>query len=388
MEGTEKNQLTDRTLARNNSLWVSMDWGGLLTPIADEQAALNTLGAAAIENYMAISDDAWEIKEYQRNKEDEFEHAEIAQGYRLTDDKAATERQKLAIKTATDNYVLAVRVYDAKVRSLLMGAKEFAALVEREQLEIEVRRAALAVEKEQLRQYKISAEIYEEQLKRAMVEVEIARAQVDVAKAHVRAVLADIAAGEAEIKLLEAEVQRYVALADKATLQADVASIYAEIITKGLAVIKLDVGRKEIQAGFTYIQSKLDDMLAIWDARVLLETIKASLEADIQSEVAQRHAADKKEQDLKEQDVDNSRIAFDFEVTETNQNISQEANLREGLVSAKKTMSDKQREKNEMILAKKTWAQILENTARKWAYKHGLQSQVIVRSTSERISGG
>jgi hypothetical protein len=242
--------------------------------------------------------------------------------------------------------------------------------VEREQLEVEESRAILAVAKEELRQEQINAQIYYEIIQRAQVEVELARAQVDVAKANVRALMADIEAGRAEVELIEAQVQKYVAQAEKATLQADVATIYAEIITKKLSAIKLDVGRQEIEDGFTYIQSKLDDMLAIWEARTLTENFRVEAEALMQDELALNLIADKSQEDLKEDAIDNAQIAHDYEEVKTDYNLLGEAAARDGLVAAKKAMSDAQRDKAISQLDKRTWAQILEDAARKWAARH------------------
>lgn len=388
MEALDKIQLIDRTRHRNTSIWVNMDWGGLLSPLKDQQAALNTLGLDSIENYMAISDEAWDIKESFRNRTDEVDQLEIKQTQQIIDEKITTEVIKLAIKTTTDEYVLAVRIYDARVRSLLMAAREYAAQVEREQLAVEEQRAILAVAKEELRQDQINAQIYYEAIQRAMVEADLAKAQVDVAKANVRALMADIAAGQAEIDLIEAQVQKYVAMAEKATLQADVATIYAEIITKKLSIIKLDVGRKEIEDGFAYIQSKLDDMLAIWETRTLVENIKTEIEASIQAEVALMLTADKAQEDLREDEVDKTREAFDYEEVQTGYNLYNEAVVRDGLVVAKKATSDAQRDKAIQQFDKRTWAQILENAARKYVHKHKLESLEVVRSSVERISGG
>jgi hypothetical protein len=268
-----------------------------------------------------------------------------------------------------------------------MGAREYASLVEREQLEVEASRAVLAVAKEELRQDEINAKIYYEVIQRAQVEAELARAQVDVAKANVRALMADIEAGKAEVELIEAQVQEYVAMAEKATLQSDVAMIYAEIITKKLSVIKLDVSRQEIEAGFGYIQSKCDDMLALWETRTLVENFKAEAEALLLAEVDQTLVADRVQEDLREAAADNAVVAMQYEIDATTTNLSEEAGVRDGLVAAKKALSDTQREKTTEQLDKGTWAQILENVARIWAAKHGEHWNTLVERSTEYITG-
>ena len=67
-DAISKNQLNDRTRLRNASLWVGLNWGGLMDPLTAEQTILNTLGQAGIESYMAITEENWGIKESQRDR--------------------------------------------------------------------------------------------------------------------------------------------------------------------------------------------------------------------------------------------------------------------------------------------------------------------------------
>lgn len=275
MDAIEKSQLNDRTRQRNDSLWIALDWGGLMTPLATQQATLDSLARPGIESFMAISDENWGIKEFQRDRTYELNQFEVTQDRQIADDKVATGRAKLTIQRAMDEYTLAVKIYDAKVKALLMGAREYAAQVELEQLAAEKSRAILAVAKEGLHQKQVNASIYYEWIQRQMVEADIAKNKVEVAKAHVKAIMADIEAGEADIKVITAQIEQYVAEADKAQLQASVAMLYAEILLKKLSAVRLDIGQKEIAAGFGYIQSKLDDALTQLATQKIEETLKA-----------------------------------------------------------------------------------------------------------------
>jgi len=140
-----------------------------------------------------------------------------------------------------------------------------------EQLDVEKSRANLAVAKEDLHQKQVNASIYYEYIQKTMVEADIAKSQVEVAKAHIRATIAGIEAGEADIRVITAQIEQYMAQAEKAGLQADVAMIFADILVKKLSVVKLGIGQAEIAAGFGYIQSKLDDTLALYDTQKLIE---------------------------------------------------------------------------------------------------------------------
>lgn len=335
METMDKIQLNDRTRARNNSLWISLDWGELMTPLAAQQAALDSLGRPGIESFMAITEENWDIKEFQRDRTHELNQAEVADQRQIADEQVATGRAKLVIQRVMDEYTLAVKIYDAKGRALLMGAREYTAQVELEQLAVERSKAILAVAKEGLHQKQVNASIYYEYIQRAMVEADIAKAQVEVAKAHVRAVMADIAAGEADIRVITAQIEQYMAQADKAGLQAEVAMIFAEIMVKKLSVVKLGVGQAEITAGFGYIQSKLDDALALYGTQKLIEGIKIDAEAALQDEVALTTAAEKAEQDLRSLEADYAQQVLNYEKPLTAQNIQQERTAKMAVAKAK-----------------------------------------------------
>jgi hypothetical protein len=388
MEGTDKLQLLERTRSRNAGVWINLDWGGLLAPLEDRQAALNALGRNFVENYLAVSDEAWQIKESQRDRGFELDQKEISQERRLAEDKAALGREQLAIKTATDEYVLAVKVYDAKVRALLMGAREYAAQVEREQLAVERDRAQLAIAKEELHLKEVNAKVYFEAIQRAQVEADLARAQVDVAKAHVRALMADIEAGKAEIDLVEAQVQQYAALAEKATLHADVAAIYAEILTKKLSEIKLDVGRREIEAGFSYIQSRLADMLAIWDTRTLVENLKEEAEKDLQEEIEKGLVADKAHEDLRAAEFQGEIQVGEYEIQETAEKVGQERTLIFEEAAAKTKLANTRANAAIRQVQKRTWAQELENRARRYVHKNSSRLHAEIKDETMTISGG
>jgi hypothetical protein len=390
VDAIERNQLNDRTRLRNASLWVGLDWGGLMTPLVAQQVIMDSLGLPCIENFMAITEENWGIKESQRDRTYELNQAEVADQRLIADEQVATGRAKLAIQRAMDEYTLAVRFYDAKVRTLLMGAREYAAQVELEQLAIEKSKAILAVAKETLHQKQVNASIYYEYIQRAMVEADIAKAQVEVAKANVRALMADIAAGEADIKVITAQIEQYMAQADKAGLQADVAMIYDEILVKKLSAIKLDVGQKEIAAGFGYIQSRLDDALEKLDTQKIEETIRVDYAKEALAEANLIFPDEKVSEDLRETEQLNAREVFDYTKVATYQNIQDERVLRALTVTAREALSDQKLAVREAEDIKKTWAQTLINAAHKFVYKGmvRLSTTELKKISRETISGG
>jgi multidrug resistance efflux pump len=175
--------------------------------------------------------------------------------------------QVLAYKVAGEEALLAAKRYDVLVQARIMLAKEYAAEVEREQIALQRDRAKMDIKKEEAHLAEVKSRIMLEYYERAQVEVDIAKAQLQVAQANVRAVMAEIAAEEAMLKAVQAELEVAMVDAERATLIADIAGIFADIVVRGLAKIKLAVETAEIEAGFEFIQQKLDDLLVIHKIR-------------------------------------------------------------------------------------------------------------------------
>lgn len=337
----EKELLADRTRQRAGLTWLAMDFGGVMAPLADMAAELDDLGRASIENYLAIGDEAWSIKEGQRDRTLEFGQAEVDQDAAIAQAKVDTGRAKIAIERAADEYTLAARLYDVQVRGLLMAAREFAGLVEREALAAEAERAAVEVDKEAVKQTKLDVQIKIQAIEAAQVQADIAKAQVDVAKAHVRAAIAGVEAGKAEVEAIEALVQVAMAEAEKATLQADVAMIFAEIVTHQLTTVKLGVERAEIAAGYSVINSRLADAIALYDARVLIDNIKTQAEEAMLAEVASYQAAQYQAASLRAAEAAIAEVLAVYDergaaVAE----LAAETGLRAGLTAARNALSD------------------------------------------------
>ena len=80
METIERLELAQRTRDRNARTWLTLDFGGVMAPLAGMEADLDTIAMPSIENYLIISDEAWGIKESQRDRSIEMSQAEIDSG--------------------------------------------------------------------------------------------------------------------------------------------------------------------------------------------------------------------------------------------------------------------------------------------------------------------
>lgn len=362
--------LQARTRLRNSTVWVAFDWGGVMQPLTREETYLNTLYGPMIESYMAETDEVFGIKAYQSQRLTEIENAKINQDGRIAEADAAAKRLAIAIRLLAEEYIHVARLFDATVKAQLMSAKEYAAEVEREQVEIEKLRAILGVAKAEARLKEINAEVFYEYVRRMEVEVDKLRAQVDVAKANVRALLADISAREAELTVIESELKEAMTVAEKATLQADIAAIYAEIIVKGLSKIRLAVETAEIAAGFAFIATKLNDLLAIWDVKDRMERFKAMTEEQIRTEVLAIIASEMAGEDLKKTEMTANEEVMAFETSKTTSELAQEQALTDQRLQARMALELAKSEHEMDLTDMNTWIKKIANTAQRWANKH------------------
>ncbi len=383
MAQRDKQGLVERTRKRNAAVRTSLMDD---TPLASLETQLDSLSRPTIENYMAISDETYLIKEDQRDRAIEQSQTEIAQERDLALAKAKTERRCLAIKMAANEYTYAAQLYDAQVKDLIMLAKEYAAEVEREQAALERSRATLAVALEENKLKEINAKIFYEAVDRGQVEADIARAKVDVAKARVRAVAADIEARKAEVDVIEAKVQGAIAVADKATLQADVAMIFAECITKQLSEIKLAVDKAEIAAGFEFIQTKMDDLLGIWDERNRIEQIREQGQTEILAALLNLLADEKAEEDLRVKEATTQAELVDYEKEQAADQNKGLRSMAEAVTSDKETARTQEYYNRGEILKKKNWASQLVNAAHAYVNSHHTVHRMDTLISSEYIS--
>jgi hypothetical protein len=385
--GTDIQSLDTRTRQRNASTWLTLDFGGTLGPLLDMETELDALARPSIENFLAISDEAWGIKEVQRDRTIELSQAEIDQDAAIAAAKAAAGRSKIAIERAADEYLLAAKVYDAQVKGLLMGARELAGLVEQEQLAADAAKAAVDVDKEGVRQTKINVQVQIEAIEQAQVAADIAKAQVEVAKAHVRAAAAGVEAGRAAVEVIETQVQVAMAEAEKATLQGDVAMILAQIVATQLSSVKLGATAAEISAGFSYISTKISDAIAAYSARSLVEEIKAGAEAAVAGEIAAYQAAKATEATLRAAEAAVAVAVANYEAGASAGELGSEAGLRAALVAARNALGDARSAQSTGRDSGQTAAQAVVNAAHKGVYHLTNLGEMRTTHEIEYISG-
>jgi len=309
----ERTELRKRTIERGEAVWQDYDVLGLTEGTARVEDQINQLGRDTIRQGIAIVDGAAAFEGAQRDKLHELQLVEVEQDVWLAREKHLAQQQILAMKIAGEKALLAAREYDIQVQAFIVTAKEFAARIEREQIALQKSRALMDIKKEEAHLTRTGSEILLEFVNQQNVQVDIAKAKVEAAKAAVRAVTTEVEAKQAELRVVQAELEIIMAEVEAATLTADIAHIYADIIIRGLAKIKLAVETAEIEAGFTFIQSKLDDMLAIWADRRTMEEIRADYERLFLDEALKQLPLQKQVEDLRLEQQNREIEVFYFE---------------------------------------------------------------------------
>jgi|WetSurMetagenome_2_1015567.scaffolds.fasta_scaffold04877_6 hypothetical protein len=387
MEDLDKQSLDTRTRQRAALTWLTMDFGGVLAPLADIQTELNALALPSIGSYMDINDESWGIKEVQRDRTIELSQTEVDQDATIAAAKVTAGRLKIAIERGADEYALSAKIYDVSVRGLLMSARELAGLVEQEALAADAAKAAVDVDKEGVRQTQIAVKIQIEAIEAAQVDADIAKAQVDVAKAHVRAIMAEIEAGKAGVEVVETRVQVAMAEAEAATLQADVAMIFAEIVTHQLTRVRVGAEKAEIAAGYAIIDSKLADAIALYGAKALVEDLRAAAEDAVRGEIAIYQAARAAGEELRAAEAAVAVALANYEAAALAGEIGAEAGLREALVAARNALADARASQSIGRDTAQTAAQSIINAAHIGTYRLSRTETTSRTHETEYISG-
>ncbi len=295
----DRKTLQERAVKRGLATWRPLDPIELaVNELADQEATLNLLGQDSIRQGMVAADEAAYFQDSLRDRLLDLDMLALEQDQELARKRIHAERQALALRIAGEVLLLEAKKYDVQVQDVIMAAKEYAAEIDRESIELQKQRALMDIKKEEAHLEEVQSRILLELVERRNQEIELARAKVEVARANVRALLADIAAEEAEIRVIRAELEVAEAEADKAGLMADVAQILADIVVRGLAKIKLAVETAELEASFGFITQRLKDLLAIASAKLSTEELKLAYEKLINAQVALYEEAQKDSIDL------------------------------------------------------------------------------------------
>ena len=284
----DKQALRDRTIKRGLAIWKPLDPVELAADeLAGQETVLNVLGQDSARQGIIAVDEATNFQAGLRDQLFELDLMRLDQDQRITFQRYLTEKQALASKE-----------YDAQVQAIIMDAREYAATIDREGIELEKRRALMDVQKEEVHLQEVQSRIMLELFEQRNQEIDLAKVKIEVARANVRAIMADIEAEEAEVRLVRAELEVAKVEADKAELIADVALIMADIVVRGLARIRLAVETAELDAEFTFIAQRLSDFMAISQVKLDTEDLRISYEKLINAEVALMEESQREQLDL------------------------------------------------------------------------------------------
>jgi hypothetical protein len=388
MEPISRIDLNDRARGRAASIFQAWDLLQIAAPLGNLESLLNQTHRHRVEQLLAISNRAADIHEDQHQRETMQSMAEIAQDERVAQDKYNTGIQRNAIRLAAEEVAIAVKLYDAEVRGIIMSAREYAAAIERDLIALEAARAAMDVRKQQLKLIKVTCEIQEQAVQRAMVQADIAKAKLAAAKARVQVLMAEYEANQAEIKVIQTELEEVKAEVEKMTLRADVAMIFADIVTRKLAETKFDVENTHLLEQFEYVAWKLADMLKRWDLAIQTAGVHEQAEIDIMDIFYLLIEADRQEhllslykivKDTELLAYERGRTMSDTELATMGSHTWREA--RAELLEMKYTTW-------KALLEADGWAKRTINAAKRWVYLHGREDVTMMTDETQLISKG
>lgn len=385
----DKESLRERTIKRGLATWKPLDISTLAAgELAEQEGVVNVLGRDSIRQGITLIEGAADFEASMRDLLFELDLLELDQEQQIALNRFLTEKQALALRVSGQLLVLAAQEYDAQVQGIIMDAREYAAAIESEGVELQKQRALMDVKKGEAQLEETQSRIMLELVERRNQEIELAKAKVEVARANVRAILADVAAEEAGVRVVRAELEVAKAEADKAELIADVAMIMADIVVRGLARIKLAVDTAELEAAFTFIEQRLDDMMAIAEEKLDTAELQLSYEKLLNAEVAYYQEAEERHIDLEK-----ARMAM-------MERIGQYERMKQALADqCSRTRKDVRQAKREALTQVKsnadvalmlanTWSDRFLNEATRLASKSQNIVEHHVRTYSQTISKG
>ena len=370
MESIQRIDLAERARARAASLFQGWDLLQIASPLGNLEALLNQTHRHRVEQLLILSDRAADIHEDQHQRETLQSLAEIDQDDLIAQERYRTGIERNAIRLAAEEVAIAVKMYDVSVKDMIMTAREYAAAIERELIELEAMRADMDVRKQQNKLIILQAKILEEAVHKAQVQAEVARAWLEVAKDHVKVLMANYEADAAQLKIVQTELEVIQAEVEKVTLRADIALIFADIATRKLAETKYDVENAALAQQFQFVSWKLGAMLDRWAIEITTTGVKQEAEEEIYNIFTELIEADRQDHLLMLYQISKNAELLVYERGKT---MSESELAQMGTVSWRdahaELMEMKYTSWKALILAD-TWSKKVVNAAKRWTYLH------------------
>ena len=262
--------VADRTRQRAYAVWQPVDLlGDMGYRLASElRRMVDRLGKDSIKNLIKSIDSEFAVRLEQLRQNTEAAYARIKVDKQVVDMDIETRRYILALRTAANDYVIAVERFATEVANLVMDARFYAAQKAEKQLELEDKRYEVDQEIAEIRVKRLEAEISEEDLRKQLAEVDVARTEVRVAEARARAVMAQASAKRTEARVAMTKVQTSMAEVDKLRAEADAAMNKARAALEAIYSIRAEAGEAEIAARILAANSVLESVKLEYEARV------------------------------------------------------------------------------------------------------------------------
>jgi len=285
---------------RNGAIWqdyTDLDYRGIENPLKSNGASLDVIGSSYVRNGMFIVDDKNRIMLVQLDDMIKLGNDTVSNDMAVIDLKAETQRTKMALESATNDYVLAVVRFADEVKSQIMEAKMFALELSRNEVTLSEKRATLADEKAAIQITETGLKIKIEELERKHVEIEKLRAELSVAKANTQLIMSEIDVKKAELAVINGQVQKAMAEVDKIELTTNVAITLADLLVRQIAGVRLESERADLSAIAQIIAMKLDASINNINTEIRNVQNKERYERDLLAFLGHIHNAKIRDQD-------------------------------------------------------------------------------------------
>lgn len=256
---------------RNTGIWkdyTDFTYRGISNNLKSDESTVNVLGRSFIESGISIIDDKNSIRFDQLEDMVNLGYDQIANEEKIVDLNAITKRSIMALKLATNDYIMAVVKYATEVKSQIEDARILAIEMSQNRVVLAENKATLADEKADIEIQEIDLKIELENIERKHVEIEKLKAKLSVAKANTQLIMAEIDVKKAELSVINGRVQKVMSEVDKINLTVDVAGALADIMVRRIAGVRLGSERADLSAMAEVIAIKLSSMLSVIDERM------------------------------------------------------------------------------------------------------------------------
>jgi hypothetical protein len=313
---------------------------------------------------------------------------QIANEEKIVDLNAITKRSIMALKLATNDYIIAIIEYAVEVKSQIEDARILAIEMSQNKVTLAGNRATLADEKADIEIQEIDLKIELENIERKHVEIEKLKAKLSVAKANTQLIMAEIDVKKAELSVINGRVQKVMSEVDKINLTVDVAGALADIMVRQIAGVRLESERADLSAMAEVIAIKLSSMLSVIDERMQNVLKKTMAETELLSSLKGLQVAKLNDQQTQIEEAESADVIQIYKKEENEKFLGELRHIEEILTELAIRLIDQNTEGNTRTDRQNLEDKSLTLKAQAEGYRRKETKTRITAKTSQKVNKG